>query len=90
VTPEFHSARTHTRRTAPRRGRTPSTLGVWLSHWNVEFGPNWRKITAMDVALGLKARTGQAVLVAVGGTLREPLVVERSVLRLLPEGAIAP
>jgi hypothetical protein len=44
----------------------------------------------MDVALGLKARTGQAVLVAVGGTLREPLVVERSVLRLLPEGAIAP
>jgi hypothetical protein len=44
----------------------------------------------MDVALGLKARTGRAVLIAVGGTPREPHFVERSELRLLPEGAFAP
>jgi len=44
----------------------------------------------MQVAIGLKARTGRAVLVAVGGSAREPLVVERSQLRLLPEGAFAP
>ena len=44
----------------------------------------------MDVALGLKARTGRAVLVAIGGTPREPLFVERCVLALLPEGAFAP
>ena len=44
----------------------------------------------MDVALGLKARTGRAVLVAIGGTPREPLLVERGELRLLPEGAFAP
>lgn len=44
----------------------------------------------MDVALGLKARTGRAVLVAVGGSPRDPLFVERCVLPLLPEGAFAP
>lgn len=44
----------------------------------------------MDVALGLKARTGRAVLVALGGTAREPRFVERATLRLLPEGAFAP
>jgi len=44
----------------------------------------------MDVALGLKARTGRAVLVALGGTPRDPRFVERATLRLLPEGAFAP
>ena len=38
----------------------------------------------MDVALGLKARTGRAVLVAIGGSPREALFVERCVLALLP------
>ena len=44
----------------------------------------------MDVALGFKARTGRAVVVAIGGTVREPLFVERTELRLLPQGAFAP
>jgi hypothetical protein len=44
----------------------------------------------MDVALGLKARTGRAVLVALGGTQRAPSFVQRSELRLLPEGDFAP
>ena len=44
----------------------------------------------MDVAIGLKARTGRAVIVAIGGTPHEPQFVERGVLRLLPEGAFAP
>jgi hypothetical protein len=40
------------------------------------------------VALGLKARTGRAIAVAIGG---EPLqVIERAQMRLLPEGAFAP
>ena len=43
----------------------------------------------MRVALGLKARTGRAILVAVGesGSLN---VLERAELRLLPEGDFAP
>ena len=42
----------------------------------------------MRVALGLKARTGRAIAVAIGG---EPLrVIERTQMRLLPEGAFAP
>ena len=44
----------------------------------------------MNVALGLKARTGRAILVALGGELRQLQVLERSQLRLLPEGAFAP
>ena len=44
----------------------------------------------MRVALGLKARTGRAILVAVGGDLERPRFVERAVLPLLPEGAFAP
>jgi len=44
----------------------------------------------MRVALGLKARTGRAILVAVGGDLREPRVVERSQFPLLPAGDWAP
>ena len=44
----------------------------------------------MDVAIGLKARTGRAVLVAVGGSASQPVFVERGELRLLPEGAFAP
>lgn len=43
----------------------------------------------MRVSLGLKARTGRAALVAVGGS-DELQVVERSQLRLLPEGDFAP
>lgn len=44
----------------------------------------------MRVAFGLKARTGRAVLVAVGGDVLEPRFVERSQLQLLPDGAWAP
>ena len=44
----------------------------------------------MRVALGMKARTGRAVLVAVGGNAREPRFVERTQIPLLPEGAFAP
>jgi hypothetical protein len=44
----------------------------------------------MRVAFGLKARTGRAALVAVAGDVREPQFVERSQLRLLPEGDWAP
>jgi hypothetical protein len=44
----------------------------------------------MRVALGLKARTGRAALVAVGGELAAPHLIERSQIRLLPEGAWAP
>jgi hypothetical protein len=44
----------------------------------------------MRVAFGLKARTGRAVLVAVAGDLREPQLIERSQIPLLPEGAFAP
>ena len=44
----------------------------------------------MRVALGLKARTGRAVLVAIGIDADEPRFIERSELRLLPEGAFAP
>jgi hypothetical protein len=42
------------------------------------------------VALGLKARTGRAVLVAIGGDVREPRFIERSQMPLLPAGAFAP
>ena len=44
----------------------------------------------MRVALGLKARTGRAVLVAIGGEFREPHFIERSQMPLLPDGAFAP
>jgi hypothetical protein len=44
----------------------------------------------MHVAFGLKARTGRAALVAVGGDVHEPQFIERSQLPLLPEGAWAP
>jgi len=44
----------------------------------------------MRVALGLKARTGRAALVAVGGDLGEPQLLERSQMPLLPDGAWAP
>ena len=44
----------------------------------------------MRVAFGLKARTGRAVLVAIGGDLGAPQFVERAELKLLPEGAFAP
>lgn len=44
----------------------------------------------MRVAIGLKARTGRAILVAVGGDVQDPQFVERSQMRLLPDGAFAP
>ena len=44
----------------------------------------------MRVAIGLKARTGRAALVAVGGDAREPRFIERSQIQLLPDGAFAP
>lgn len=44
----------------------------------------------MPAAIGLKARTGRAILIALGGDPREPLVLERSQMPLLPEGAFAP
>lgn len=43
----------------------------------------------MRVALGLKARTGRAILVAIGAS-PEVQVLARSELRLLPEGDFAP
>lgn len=44
----------------------------------------------MRVAFGLKARTGRATLVAVAGAAHEPLLIERSQIPLLPDGAWAP
>ena len=44
----------------------------------------------MRAAIGLKARTGRAVLVALAGGSDEPQLIERSQIRLLPEGAFAP
>ena len=44
----------------------------------------------MRVAIGLKARTGRAVLVAIADDQHEPRVIERSQIQLLPEGAWAP
>jgi hypothetical protein len=43
----------------------------------------------MRVAFGLKARTGRAVLVAVGGETGAPQLVERSQFQTLPEGVMA-
>ena len=42
------------------------------------------------VALGFKARTGRAVLVALSGNAREARLIERSQVALLPEGEWAP
>jgi len=44
----------------------------------------------MRAALGLKARTGRAVLVALAGGADDPRLIERLQFRLLPEGAFAP
>ena len=44
----------------------------------------------MRVAIGLKARTGRAVLVALGEGAHEPQFIERSQIQLLPDGAFAP
>ncbi len=44
----------------------------------------------MRVAFGLKARTGRAALVAIGGDVHEPQLIERSQMQLLPDGALAP
>ena len=42
------------------------------------------------VAFGFKTRTGRAILIAVAGDVLEPRFIERSQIRLLPEGAWAP
>jgi hypothetical protein len=44
----------------------------------------------MRVAIGLKARTGRAALVTVGGDVDQPQFIERSQIPLLPDGAFAP
>lgn len=44
----------------------------------------------MAAALGLRARTGSAALVAVAGSLDEPVLVESSRIPLLPDGQFAP
>ena len=44
----------------------------------------------MRVGIGLKARTGRAILVAVGGDLGAPQFVARAEFKTLPEGAFAP
>ena len=44
----------------------------------------------MPAAIGLKARTGRALVVALAGDLRSPQLVERSELPLLPAGDFAP
>ena len=44
----------------------------------------------MRVALGLKARTGRAILIALGGDVRDPQFVERAEFKTLPDGAFAP
>lgn len=44
----------------------------------------------MRVAIGLKARTGRAVLVALGGDVQQPQLIERVQIPLLPAGVWAP
>jgi hypothetical protein len=44
----------------------------------------------MRAALGLKARTGRAIVVAVAGTVEDPVFVERSEMKLLRDGTFAP
>jgi len=44
----------------------------------------------MRAALGMKARTGRAIFVVVAGTREEPVFVERTEVKLLPDGAFAP
>jgi hypothetical protein len=44
----------------------------------------------MRVGIGLKARTGRAILVAVGGDIRAPQFIARMEFKTLPEGAFAP
>jgi hypothetical protein len=44
----------------------------------------------MHAAIGVKARTGRAILVALAGDVDEPRIVERSQMSLLPDGAWAP
>src|SRR5262245_49458498 len=44
----------------------------------------------MRVALGFKAHTGWAALIAIGGDLEVPTLIERSRVQLLPDGAFAP
>lgn len=53
-------------------------------------GASSERVQAMKVAIGLKARTGRAVLVAVGGEGDVPSLVERSQFVTVPTGEWAP
>jgi hypothetical protein len=44
----------------------------------------------MRAALGMKARTGRAIFVVLAGNREAPLFVERTEVKLLPDGAFAP
>jgi hypothetical protein len=44
----------------------------------------------MHVAIGLKARTGRAILVALGGKTEQAVVIERSEFKTVAEGEWAP
>src|SRR5262245_28061823 len=44
----------------------------------------------MKAAIGVKARTGRAILVVLSGDADEPQILERSQMKTLPEGAWAP
>jgi hypothetical protein len=66
----------------PAAGATGPSHNRGRSRHRVEAG--------MRVAIGLKARTGRAILVAVGGRFPDCRVAERSELPLLPAGAFAP
>jgi len=44
----------------------------------------------MRAALGLKARTGRAIVVALGGDARAPKVIERAQFTTVPDGQWAP
>lgn len=53
-------------------------------------GASSERVQAMKVEIGLKARTGRAVLVAVGGEGDVPSLAERSQFVAVPTGEWAP
>src|SRR5262249_7657924 len=65
------------------RGRAPRADGG-------RQGGVRQQAEVMRAAIGLKARTGRALLVALAGDLRAPQLVERSEMPLLPPGSFAP
>src|SRR5262245_46157484 len=71
----------HSRRSTPR--------ACWRARRYSEQSPKNEDLI-VHVAIGLKARTGRAALVALAGDLQQPHFIERSQLQLLPDGAWAP